>query len=208
MDELPPGRQPIKTMKIKGAARERAYNYVRAEVAKGHQAYVVCPLVEESEKLANLKAATALAEQLRAGELNGLKVGLVHGQMDIYERDEQMELFRAGMHDVLVSTTVIEVGVDVPNATVMLIEDADRFRIVAVAPVARARWSRAGRLKMYLAGRPQGRRRQAAFERDVQNAERFRDRRARLATARAGRVLWHAPKRNARFSLGRFDRRH
>ncbi|RYG73164.1 DNA helicase RecG, partial [bacterium] len=91
------------------------------------QAYVVCPLVEESEKLAHLKAASALAEELRAGELNGLRVGLVHGQMDVYERDEQMELFRAGMHDVLVSTTVIEVGVDVPNSTIMLIEDADRF---------------------------------------------------------------------------------
>ena len=127
LDELPPGRQPIKTQKIKPAARERAYNYVREEVKKGRQAYVVCPLVEESEKLANLKAATAMAEQLRSGELNGLRVGLVHGQMDIYERDEQMELFRQGMHDVLVSTTVIEVGVDVPNATIMLIEDADRF---------------------------------------------------------------------------------
>ncbi len=127
LDELPPGRQPIKTMKIKPAARERAYNYVRAEVGKGHQAYVVCPLVEESEKLANLKAATAVAESLREIELKGLRVGLVHGQMDIYERDEQMELFRQGMHDVLVSTTVIEVGVDVPNATIMLIEDADRF---------------------------------------------------------------------------------
>ena len=127
LDELPPGRQPIKTMKIKPSARERAYNYVRAEVGKGHQAYVVCPLVEESEKLANLKAATAVAESLREIELKGLRVGLVHGQMDIYERDEQMELFRQGMHDVLVSTTVIEVGVDVPNATVMLIEDADRF---------------------------------------------------------------------------------
>ena len=118
---------------------------MRAEVGKGHQAYVVCPLVEESEKLANLKAATAVAESLREIELKGLRVGLVHGQMDIYERDEQMELFRQGMHDVLVSTTVIEVGVDVPNATVMLIEDADRFGLVAVASVARARRARAGR---------------------------------------------------------------
>ncbi len=127
LDELPPGRQPIKTVKIKPEAREKAYGYVRAEVQKGRQAYVVCPLVEESEKLAHLKAASAMAEQLREGELHGLRVGLVHGQMDIYERDEQMELFRAGMHDVLVSTTVIEVGVDIPNATIMLIEDADRF---------------------------------------------------------------------------------
>ena len=127
LDELPPGRQPIKTVKIKPEARTKAYGYVRSEVAKGRQAYIVCPLVEESEKLAHLKAATALAEELRAGELNNLRVGLIHGQMDIYERDEAMELFRAGMHDVLVSTTVIEVGVDVPNSTIMLIEDADRF---------------------------------------------------------------------------------
>lgn len=127
LDELPPGRQPIKTVKIKPDARERAYNYVRDEVRKGRQAYVVCPLVEESEKLANLKAATILAERLREEELHGLRVGLVHGQMSVIERDEQMELFRANMHDVLVSTTVIEVGVDVPNATMMLIEDADRF---------------------------------------------------------------------------------
>ncbi len=127
LDELPPGRQPIKTIKIKPEARERAYAYVRAEVQKGRQAYIVCPLVEESEKLANLQAATALAERLRAGELKDLRVGLVHGQLDVIERDEQMELFRAQMHDVLVSTTVIEVGVDVPNSTIMLIEDADRF---------------------------------------------------------------------------------
>jgi ATP-dependent DNA helicase RecG len=127
LDELPPGRQPIKTVKIKPQQRERAYQFVRDEVKKGRQAYVVCPLVEESEKLAHLKAASALAENLRAGELQNLRIGLVHGQMSAVEREEQMELFRAGMWDVLVSTTVIEVGVDVPNATVMLIEDAERF---------------------------------------------------------------------------------
>ncbi len=127
LDELPPGRFPIKTVKLKPEARERAYTIIRQEVKGGRQAYVVCPLVEESEKLANLQAATVLAERLREQELAGLRVGLVHGQMDVWERDEQMELFRAGMHDVLVSTTVIEVGVDVPNASVMLIEDADRF---------------------------------------------------------------------------------
>ncbi len=129
LDELPPGRQPIKTVKIKPQQRERAYKFVLDEVKGGRQAYVVCPLVEESESetIAHLKAATALAEQLREQELKNLRVGLVHGQMNVIERDEQMELFRAGMHDVLVSTTVIEVGVDVPNATVMLIEDAERF---------------------------------------------------------------------------------
>jgi ATP-dependent DNA helicase RecG len=127
LDELPPGRQPIKTVKIKPTQRQRAYDYVLAEVKKGRQAYVVCPLVEESEKLAHLKAATALAERLRENELKDVRVGLVHGQMSVLERDEEMELFRAGMRDVLVSTTVIEVGVDVPNATIMLIEDAERF---------------------------------------------------------------------------------
>lgn len=127
LDELPPGRQPIKTVKVKPQQRARAYQFVLDEVKKGRQAYVVCPLVEESEKLAHLKAASALCERLRQEELHDLRVGLVHGQMGAVEREEQMELFRAGMWDVLVSTTVIEVGVDVPNATVMLIEDAERF---------------------------------------------------------------------------------
>jgi len=127
LDELPPGRQPIKTVAIKPTQRPRAYKFVLDEVKKGRQAYVICPLVEESEKLAQLKAATALAERLRAEELRDLRVGLLHGQMGVLERDQEMELFRAGMLDVLVSTTVIEVGVDVPNATVMLIEDAERF---------------------------------------------------------------------------------
>ena len=127
LDELPPGRQPIKTTQVKPTQRAKAYAKVRAEITKGRQAYVVCPLVEESEKLAHLQAAIALADNLRQGELKDLRVGLVHGQMNVIEREEEMELFRAGMHDVLVSTTVIEVGVDVPNATVMLIEDAERF---------------------------------------------------------------------------------
>ena len=127
LDELPPGRQPIKTVQIKPQSRERAYKIIRKEVGNGRQAYVVCPLVEESEALAHLQAATVLAETLRHNELHDLRVGLIHGQMEVSERDEQMELFRAGMRDVLVSTTVIEVGVDVPNATVMLVEDAERF---------------------------------------------------------------------------------
>ena len=127
LDELPPGRQPIKTVAIKPNKRERAYKFILDEVKKGRQSYVVCPLVEESEKLAHLKAATALAERLRSNELKDVRVGLVHGQLTALEREEQMELFRAGMWDVLVSTTVIEVGVDVPNATIMLIEDAERF---------------------------------------------------------------------------------
>jgi ATP-dependent DNA helicase RecG len=127
LDELPPGRQPIKTVKIKPNQRAKAYALILDAVKQGRQAYVVCPLVEESEKLAQLQAATALADRLQREELRDIRVGLLHGQMDVVERDEEMELFRAGMRDVLVSTTVIEVGVDVPNATIMLVEDAERF---------------------------------------------------------------------------------
>ena len=127
LDELPPGRHPVKTRHIRPTQRAKAYDQIRAEVEKGYQAYVVCPLVEESESLAHLTAATALSEQLRDNELAGLQIGLVHGQMSSAERESEMELFRSGMRDVLVSTTVIEVGVDIPRATVMLIEDADRF---------------------------------------------------------------------------------
>jgi ATP-dependent DNA helicase RecG len=127
LDELPPGRHPVKTRHVKPLQRAKAYEQIRAEVAQGYQAYVVCPLVEESESLAHLTAASALSEQLRDNELAGLQIGLVHGQMSAAEREAEMELFRSGMRDVLVSTTVIEVGVDVPRATVMLIENADRF---------------------------------------------------------------------------------
>jgi len=127
LDELPPGRHPVKTRHVRPLQRAKAYDQIRAEVAQGFQAYVVCPLVEESESLAHLTAATALAEQLRDNELAGLQIGLVHGQMSAAERETEMELFRSGMRDVLVSTTVIEVGVDIPRATVMLIENADRF---------------------------------------------------------------------------------
>jgi ATP-dependent DNA helicase RecG len=127
LDELPPGRHPVKTRHVRPLQRAKAYDQIRAEVAQGFQAYVVCPLVEESESLAHLTAATALAEQLRDNELAGLQIGLVHGQMSAEERENEMELFRSGMRDVLVSTTVIEVGVDIPRATVMLIENADRF---------------------------------------------------------------------------------
>src|SRR5207244_4332292 len=98
----------------------------RAEVDAGHQAYVVCPLVEDKGKV-EAKAATAEFERLQAEELQGLRVGLLHGQMKSAEKESAMAAFRRGDLQVLVATTVIEVGVDVPNATVMVVEDADRF---------------------------------------------------------------------------------
>lgn len=127
LDELPPGRTPVHTVALKPGQRDKAYRALRERVTAGQQAYVVCPLVEESEKLVQLKAATALAERLQAEELRGLRVGLLHGQMSLADREAVMDQFRQGLFHVLVATTVIEVGVDVPNAAVMVIEDADRF---------------------------------------------------------------------------------
>lgn len=129
LDELPPGRTPISTSWARTAAEVAdAWNTVRAEVAAGHQAYVVCPIIEESEKL-EVASATETYERLSTEELAGLRVGLLHGRLPGNDKDAVMERFRAGELDVLVATTVIEVGVDVPNATVMVILDADRFGI-------------------------------------------------------------------------------
>ncbi len=126
--ELPPGRTPIETRLVDPSplAQAAAWEALRAEVALGHQAYVVCPLVEDKGKV-EAKAATVEYERLQAEELHDLRVGLLHGQMPAKEKEAVMRAFRAGDLDVLVATTVIEVGVDVPNATVMVVEDADRF---------------------------------------------------------------------------------
>ncbi len=126
--EMPPGRSPVTTEAVgpDPVAREQAYQRLREEVAAGHQAYVVCPLVEGSPKV-EAKAATEELDRLAAEDLAGLRLGLLHGQMKPAEKEVAMAAFRAGDVDVLVATTVIEVGVDVPNATVMIVEDADRF---------------------------------------------------------------------------------
>jgi ATP-dependent DNA helicase RecG len=126
--EMPPGRTPITTAVIGPSPleREAAYRRLREQVTIGRQAYVVCPLVEGSEKV-EAKAATDEAARLEAEELAGLKVGLLHGQMAPADKEATMARFRDGLIDVLVATTVIEVGVDVPNATVLVVEDADRF---------------------------------------------------------------------------------
>jgi ATP-dependent DNA helicase RecG len=131
LDEMPPGRTPIATRWARGPIEEAsAWAKVRSEVAAGHQAYVVCPLVDDSEKV---QAKSATEELVRlgsdGGELQGLRLGLLHGQMAPAEKETVMASFRDRSLDVLVSTTVIEVGVDVANATVMVIEDAERFGI-------------------------------------------------------------------------------
>ncbi len=126
--EMPPGRTPIVTRVVGPSPLEQAaaWERLREEIAAGHQAYVVCPLVEDRGRV-EAKAATAEHERLQSEELRGLRVGLLHGQMPSKDKEAVMQAFREARLDVLVATTVIEVGVDVPNATVMVVEDADRF---------------------------------------------------------------------------------
>jgi ATP-dependent DNA helicase RecG len=127
--ELPRGRQPIATHVCSTEAeRHRAYERIREELRAGRQAFVVCPLVSESEAL-NARAATAEYERLKTGELQDFEVVLLHGQMRPGDKQDAMQRFADGQADVLVATTVIEVGIDVPNATIMLVEDADRYGI-------------------------------------------------------------------------------
>jgi ATP-dependent DNA helicase RecG len=128
LHELPAGRQPVETWLVGEDRRAGAYDFLRQRLREGRQAFVVCPLVEESDKIAG-KAATIEAERLRVGELRDFAVGVLHGQMSSAEKAEAMRAFTAGETDVLVATTVIEVGIDVPNATVMMIEGAERFGV-------------------------------------------------------------------------------
>ncbi|HEV7732539.1 MAG TPA: ATP-dependent DNA helicase RecG, partial [Candidatus Binatia bacterium] len=126
LDELPPGRTPIATRLCRESRRDGMVTCLREQVAAGHQGYVVYPLVEESEKT-TLRAATTMVHELAAGPLAGLRLDLVHGRMKAEEKDAVMRRFKGHEFDVLVSTTVIEVGIDVPNATAIVIEHAERF---------------------------------------------------------------------------------
>ena len=126
LDELPPGREQVETFLVGESYRPRINAFIRKQAAEGHQSFVVCPAVEESEEL-GVKAAAAWAETLRSTVFPDLRVSLLHGQMKGSEKEQTMAAFARGEADVLVATTVIEVGVDVPNATLMVVEDADRF---------------------------------------------------------------------------------
>ncbi len=126
LDELPPGRQPVQTRVMRTTARPRLYARMAAAMREGRQCYVVYPLVEESETM-DLADATSMAEQLQQGPFREFRVGLLHGRMKPSEKDAVMRRFKAGELHVLVATTVIEVGIDVPNATIMVIEHAERF---------------------------------------------------------------------------------
>jgi ATP-dependent DNA helicase RecG len=126
IDEMPPGRQEIRTKWLEPRSRERGYAFVRNHVADGEQAFVICPLIEESESI-DAKAAVEEYERLRKDVYPDLRVGLIHGKLKPSEKDDVMRRFRDREIDILVATSVVEVGIDVPNATVMLIEGADRF---------------------------------------------------------------------------------
>ena len=126
LDELPPGREPVDTFLVGESYRPRINAFIRKQVAEGHQCFVVCPAVEENEEL-GIKAASVWAETLQQTVFPDLRIALLHGQMKGVEKEAAMASFARGEADVMVATTVIEVGVDVPNATLMVIEDADRF---------------------------------------------------------------------------------
>jgi len=126
IDELPPGRQVVKTKWLEPQDREKAYNFLRRQVSNGRQAFIICPLIEESEVL-EAKAATTEYERLSQEVFPDLKLGLLHGQMSGSEKEKVMHHFRAGELDILVSTSVVEVGIDVPRASVMMVEGAERF---------------------------------------------------------------------------------
>lgn len=127
LDELPPGRKPVRTWFITGRKRRDMYGYLEKQIAAGHQVYIVCPAIEENEMDSGMKAVKKYYEETVCPLLPGRRIGLLHGKMKPKEKDEVMQRFKNGELDVLVSTTVIEVGVDVPNATVMVIENAERF---------------------------------------------------------------------------------
>jgi ATP-dependent DNA helicase RecG len=126
LDEMPPGRVPVETRLVLPPERDDAYVFVRRQVGEGRQVFVICPLVEASDRL-QVRSATGEFERLRADVFPDLRLALLHGRMKAAEKDATMEAFKAGSFDILVSTAVVEVGVDVPNATVMMIEGAERF---------------------------------------------------------------------------------
>ncbi|MGD9560501.1 MAG: helicase-related protein, partial [Oscillospiraceae bacterium] len=130
LDELPPGRRPVKTYAVTGAKRRDMFGFLAKQVAAGRQVYIVCPLIEEGES--DLQAAAAYADEVARPLLPNARVGLMHGRLKAAEKAEVMRAFKEGEIDVLVSTTVIEVGVDVPNATVMVVEDAERYGLSAL----------------------------------------------------------------------------
>ena len=202
--ELPKGRSPIVTEVVGPGPLERAavYEHVRVEVAAGRQAYVVCPLVEGSDKL-EARAATEELERLEAEDLAGLRLALLHGQMPSVEKEAAMASFRAGEVDVLVATTVIEVGVDVPNATVMVVEDADRFGLLQLHQL-RGRIGRGAHAsRCYLLAAPSTPQGEARMQAMVESTDGFELAERDLAIRGAGEVFGQRQAGWSDLKLGR-----
>ena len=207
LHELPAGRVPVETWLVGEDRRAGAYDFLRERLREGRQAFVVCPLVEESEKVQG-KAAEVEAERLRAGELRDFEVGVLHGQMPAAAKAEAMRAFAAGETDVLVATTVIEVGIDVANATVMVIEGAERFGVSQLHQLR----GRVGRgehpLAVLAVRRRDGGVGEAAARGGRQGARRLQARRGRPRPARRGRDPRHPPARPAALRRRRAARGH
>jgi len=131
IEGLPPGRQPITTKVVEAGRRETAYDFVNDQIKTGRQAFIVCPLIDESDKL-DAKSATAEFKRLSSGPFAGRRLGLIHGRLPSAEKQAVMDEFSSGRLDILVATTVVEVGINVPNATVMLIENSERFGLATL----------------------------------------------------------------------------
>ena len=176
IDELPPGRQPIDTFAVNSSYHKRIYDFLRKLIAEGRQAYIICPMVAENDELPDeRKAVTAYAEKLQKEVFPELVVSPIHGKMKPKEKDAVMRDFSAGKIDILVSTTVVEVGVDVPNAAVMLIENAECFGLSQLHQLraARARRPRAAQVLLHPDLRQHRRGQQAAPRGDDQNQQRL-----------------------------------
>ena len=205
IDEMPPGRTPVRTKWFHPTERERIYGFIHQEARAGRQAFIVYPLVEDSESV-DAGAAVSEFERLSAEVFPDLRVGLLHGRMNGQEKDLMMRAFAERDYDVLVSTTVIEVGIDVPNASVIMIEERGSFWVGATSPVARAR--RARRSQELLCAHQQdggrgGGRTTACARGDEQRVCAGRE---RLGTARPRRFPGHAPKRAAGPACGTIRR--
>jgi ATP-dependent DNA helicase RecG len=171
IDELPPGRKPIETKIVDPAERLGAYEEVRKEIEEGRQAYVICPLVEESEALEDVRAAEELYEELADDVFPEMEVGLLHGRMRAQDKREVMAMFRAGEIEVLVATVVVEVGVDVPNASVIVIEGAERFGLSQLHQLRGRVWRGVHPPKCFLVGAPNS----EDSERRLEALERYQD---------------------------------
>ncbi len=192
MRELPPGRLPIKTIAKPESRRDEIYHFVQQQIDAGRQAYVIYPLIEESSKI-DLRAATEMADHLQQDIFPAYRVALLHGRMKQDEKDRVMGAFSRGEIHILVSTTVVEVGVDIPNASVMLIEHAERFGLSQLHQL-RGRVGRGAHqsvLRAAVSGAAE-RSRSRAIEGVDRNERWLRHRRARSRTAWTGRLLRHA----------------